>query len=304
MKDLRLDLLYGFDEDFLEILQYGCEGNAWIAGGAITSVYTHSNINDYDLYFEKRSDVEKIMPYLLDYSTISFVSDKAITFNISGQIYQIIYYNEFKSSNDIFRDFDFTINNGAFNLKTFQFELGNRFEYSLKDREVRFNFNTKYPILSACRIDKYERKGFRFNKLTKMQIFATIANLKCETIEEFCEQIGGYYGNNIDVERFKDDYGDNCFFDWVRYFHLYLNERNSDLFKKVDTNWNSSSNFQKLKDITRLDFDNKYVGIDDFLPEDIICPACRKEIGEFRDALSEKEAMISGLCQKCQDKVF
>jgi hypothetical protein len=31
---------------------------------------------------------------------------------------------------------------------------------------------------------------------------------------------------------------------------------------------------------------------------------CGKPIGPFRDALSEKEAQISGLCQDCQDKVF
>lgn len=31
---------------------------------------------------------------------------------------------------------------------------------------------------------------------------------------------------------------------------------------------------------------------------------CGKEVGTFRDALSEKEYRISGLCQECQDSVF
>ena len=37
-----------------------------------------------------------------------------------------------------------------------------------------------------------------------------------------------------------------------------------------------------------------------------ICPICRTEIKEdgFRDRLSLKEYYISGLCQRCQDKVF
>ena len=37
-----------------------------------------------------------------------------------------------------------------------------------------------------------------------------------------------------------------------------------------------------------------------------ICPFCNKPIkeSEFRDALSQKEFKISGLCQKCQDDVF
>lgn len=39
------------------------------------------------------------------------------------------------------------------------------------------------------------------------------------------------------------------------------------------------------------------------LNEDL-CPCCSHEIGDFRDQLSRKEFGISGLCQKCQDKVF
>lgn len=37
-----------------------------------------------------------------------------------------------------------------------------------------------------------------------------------------------------------------------------------------------------------------------------LCPSCGEPIGEqfFRDKLSRREYRISGLCQKCQDKVF
>ena len=34
------------------------------------------------------------------------------------------------------------------------------------------------------------------------------------------------------------------------------------------------------------------------------CPLCRKPIGKFRNELSEKEYLISGMCQECQDSVF
>jgi len=34
------------------------------------------------------------------------------------------------------------------------------------------------------------------------------------------------------------------------------------------------------------------------------CPTCKGEITGFRNALSQKEYMISGMCQKCQDSVF
>jgi len=35
-----------------------------------------------------------------------------------------------------------------------------------------------------------------------------------------------------------------------------------------------------------------------------ICVDCGNPAKDFRDKLSEREYTISGLCQKCQDKVF
>ena len=34
------------------------------------------------------------------------------------------------------------------------------------------------------------------------------------------------------------------------------------------------------------------------------CPTCGASIYGFRDALSEREYEISGMCQECQDSVF
>lgn len=34
------------------------------------------------------------------------------------------------------------------------------------------------------------------------------------------------------------------------------------------------------------------------------CPCCKQFVTKFRDPLSKKEFEISGLCQKCQDKIF
>lgn len=42
------------------------------------------------------------------------------------------------------------------------------------------------------------------------------------------------------------------------------------------------------------------------LVEKGLCPFCEKSIvmDEFRNDISRKEYEISGLCQKCQDKIF
>lgn len=34
------------------------------------------------------------------------------------------------------------------------------------------------------------------------------------------------------------------------------------------------------------------------------CIACGKPKGQFKDKISEDEWLISGFCQKCQDKTF
>lgn len=40
--------------------------------------------------------------------------------------------------------------------------------------------------------------------------------------------------------------------------------------------------------------------------ENGFCPICEKPIltSSFRDALSEREFQISGMCQECQDSIF
>jgi hypothetical protein len=35
-----------------------------------------------------------------------------------------------------------------------------------------------------------------------------------------------------------------------------------------------------------------------------LCTTCAEPITDFKDELSEREFNISGLCQKCQDRVF
>jgi hypothetical protein len=35
-----------------------------------------------------------------------------------------------------------------------------------------------------------------------------------------------------------------------------------------------------------------------------VCVVCGESAKDFKDALSEKEYAISGMCQKCQDSVF
>jgi hypothetical protein len=35
-----------------------------------------------------------------------------------------------------------------------------------------------------------------------------------------------------------------------------------------------------------------------------LCPRCGKQANHFRDKVSQREWVISGLCQSCQDAIF
>ena len=62
-----------------------------------------------------------------------------------------------------------------------------------------------------------------------------------------------------------------------------------------------SKEFSKvLDDFTRVAFGRKR---SDSIDKKV-CVYCGQEIKGFKDALSEKEYQISGLCQRCQDEVF
>ena len=38
--------------------------------------------------------------------------------------------------------------------------------------------------------------------------------------------------------------------------------------------------------------------------KDGFCPTCGKRLTGFRDELSRKEYIVSGICQQCQDSIF
>lgn len=66
--------------------------------------------------------------------------------------------------------------------------------------------------------------------------------------------------------------------------------------------------------MTRRPMDNKTQEIKDFIEEvfpgtaEAIagnkCPMCKKPIIGFKNEVSQREYLISGMCQECQDEVF
>lgn len=169
--------------------------NAILAGGAITSLFTRSAINDFDIYFR---DEESLVSLMKHNWQIQAMTKKSILLRNYNQDVQFIFFNYFKNAEEIFQSFDFTINMGAFDFATEEFVLHEDFFYANTKKVLQFNPNTAFPLVSAMRLDKYISRGYVAPKLDSTAIALACMSLDIKTWGEFKEHIGGMYGENID----------------------------------------------------------------------------------------------------------
>ena len=139
----------------------------FIAGGAITSLYTNKPINDFDIYPKSLEGREDAIRWAFDSGYWNcHVSSRALTFvNRDGDNVQIMIFDTFETADKIFSQFDFTVCMGAFDLDAEKFILHEKFLLHCSQRFLSFNPNTRYPYASAWRVRKYEEKGFTIGKM-------------------------------------------------------------------------------------------------------------------------------------------
>lgn len=150
---------------------------------------------------------------------------------------------------------------------------------------LKFNHNTAYPIMSALRVQKYEKKGYVISKPEFIKIMLTINNLKINTYKEVKEQIGGMYGVNYDnlfvdlndddkidiskiIEKLSDlilldeDYfklpinkTESCCFDDInKFINSFYLENGCKIYKKdLRVGWSKDSNYIVVKDNSIID---------------------------------------------------
>ena len=187
-----------------------CEFDAIIGGGAITSVFCNRDINDLDIYLRSEGDFFGLIEYIYDSSNFSLIAanmtDRSILFRDreTEQDVQLIVYKFFKDANELFNDYDFTVNMGALNCKTEQFEFHDEFFKHNSQRYLQFHVGTTYPLISALRVQKYIDKGYSISKAQMLRILLTISALKLNSWDDIKDHCGGFYGLNMD-EVFPED---------------------------------------------------------------------------------------------------
>src|SRR5690606_37555511 len=97
--------------------------NVFIAGGAITSIFSGTPIRDYDIFFRDKTSFEKVNKVFKDDGQLFANTPNAVTYkNLydSGCTVQLVKLPTSIKENpiDIFTEFDFTVCCGLFDFKT------------------------------------------------------------------------------------------------------------------------------------------------------------------------------------------
>lgn len=184
----------------------------YIAGGAVLSEVTQSEINDLDIYPKSEKDFVNIFYDLLDAGCFVIdISNRAVTFkcndhiNEKGErlIIQVIIFDWFDHYNKIFEYFDFTVCMGAFDCDSKEFFFHEDYFIDVSRKNLSFNPKTRFPTGSLLRVKKYENRGYHISKSDLIKISLSISNKGIPSSwEEFSKEIGGYYGKEI---KFKTD---------------------------------------------------------------------------------------------------
>jgi hypothetical protein len=185
-------------EEFTDAL---IEADAFVAGGAVLSIFTDTPVNDVDVYFKDKISMAKCFAKVTkDYQNIYYShTEKSITLmdTESGLIVQFIHFDYFQNAQEIFNAFDFTVCMGAVRLKTGEVFLHDSFMSDVASRTLHFNNGTRYPYISLVRVKKYEEKGYKIGKGHLLAIANACAQTPITSWEEAKEQLGGIYGYEI-----------------------------------------------------------------------------------------------------------
>lgn len=192
------------DDGLLQTLE---EVGAFIAGGALTSVFSNKEVNDIDVYLPSAEAFTTVLRKLygesdddskyssgFDGGRVSFYTSRSVTVVSNGVKVQLIVYKWHDSAESIFKDFDFTVNMAAINLATNELTMHPNFLKHLSQRYLSFNTATAYPLISALRVDKYRQRGYTISKAQMLRVLMAINNKNIDSWEVLCDELGGMYG--------------------------------------------------------------------------------------------------------------
>ena len=177
----------------------------YLAGGAITSIFTNKDINDYDIFFKHKEDIVRFLS--TESFGVNFKSDYAITISKDCKTIQLVYKHEYPTAQDVLNSFDFSVCMGCYDFTTEEFVLGDTFLEDLASKTIHFNPKTDSPIMSLIRAKKYMNKGYDIPVPEMFKLGFTISQQNVDSYDKFQSLLGGMYGENYNkfAEKLKKE---------------------------------------------------------------------------------------------------
>ena len=187
---------------------FGSLDKCFVAGGAILSAVTKSEISDYDIYPKSTEAAIETIYYLMEEEGcfIVNISDRAITLKSNDikndkderVIVQVMMFDEFATADRIFEFFDFTVCMAAFDCDTKEYHFHKDFWLDVAGKTIRFNPKTRYPLNSMMRLSKYRAKGYTLPTSEMVRMSLTLMQSALPTSwDELEAVIGGTYGHQV-----------------------------------------------------------------------------------------------------------
>lgn len=214
-KNINLDIL-------IKLKEIDC----YIAGGALTSVFSGTKINDYDIYFKDILEYKKLRTVFdsLKKANGSLYSpevetEHVVSYKIDNIIFQLIKFDEmFNVVEYLLAKFDFRVCMAAFSFKEKKFYIDENFLHDLAKKELVYNIGD-FPIATLFRLRKFLYKGFKISGCNIIKLALRVNNIEIKTYKQLKRQLIGIDTvflkdllNDLEDEQYKEKQYDFALF--------------------------------------------------------------------------------------------
>lgn len=198
-------------EQIKQAASYFLPKGAFIAGGALTSVFTGNIISDVDVYFKTKEDFVQAVCEAYDSSFWCVAAtDRAVTFVDRDNIIQLMHFDFFETAQEIFDAFDYTVCMAAYDIDKQDFVFSEDFFKHASQRFLRFHSGTRYPYGSLMRVLKYQDRGYKIGRSDLLRIGLACQKVEITSWDDLAAAIGGQYGDKAKIETDKPFNIDNA----------------------------------------------------------------------------------------------
>jgi hypothetical protein len=200
---LRSTTTFGQKAAILKLIRLGLyrpirDTGGMLCGGALTSLFSSTDIHDFDLYFKSRGLIKSFERDLRDAEvwTIQHSSTNATTWhNKKGIKVQIIQRPDLilEHACRVLDTFDFSVCSAGLDLESGVLWYHPHFFEDLKNKNLRYNLKAPAPINALKRVVKYVSRGFAISEEELNKIESRVDKHFLADQALLTKELGGMY---------------------------------------------------------------------------------------------------------------